>query len=80
MKSISKLVQQKFMAYLPNDLYDQRDLLIDDLSTYINIKVDPQKSGGLSSSIAEGKYDVYLVDQNGNILTDDNDERYKVSR
>ena len=63
---------------LPNDLYDQRDLLIDDLSSYINIKVDPQKSGGLSSSIAEGTYDVYLVDQKGNILTDSSGKEIKL--
>lgn len=56
-------------GYLPNDLYDQRDLLIDDLSSYINIKIEPKSSGGLSSSIAEGKFDIYLADNNGNKLS-----------
>ena len=63
---------------LPNDLYDKRDLLLDDLSTYVNINVDPQNSGGLSSSIAEGKYDVYLADQNGNILRDGSGKQIKI--
>lgn len=55
-------------GYLPNDLYDQRDVLVDELSTYMNIIVDTQPSGGLATSIAEGKYDIYLADDNGNKL------------
>ena len=59
-------------GYLPNDLYDQRDLLLDDLSSYTNISIskDPKGSGGLSLPVAEGKYDIYLADQNGNRLKD----------
>ncbi|WP_077214813.1 flagellar hook-associated protein FlgK [Bacillus dakarensis] len=57
-------------GYLPNDLYDQRDLLVDDLSSYVNIIVKPQDSGGLSVPSAVGKYDIYLADQNGIIMKD----------
>ncbi|WP_066290370.1 flagellar hook-associated protein FlgK [Bacillus sp. FJAT-29937] len=65
-------------GYLPNDLYDKRDLLIDSLSTYVNIKVDPQKSGGLASPIADGKVDIYLADNDGKILKDSNGRNIKL--
>ncbi|SDZ33377.1 flagellar hook-associated protein 1 FlgK [Evansella caseinilytica] len=50
---------------LPNDLYDQRDLLVDELSMYMNIKVEQFGSGGLSSAAAEGRYTIKLLDANG---------------
>ncbi|EWG11490.1 flagellar hook-associated protein FlgK [Cytobacillus firmus] len=65
-------------GYLPNDLYDKRDLLLDNLSKYVNINVDAKSSGGLSSAIAEGKFDIYLADDNGNILKDDNGKHIKL--
>lgn len=65
-------------GYLPNDLYDQRDVLVDELSTYLNIIVDPQPSGGLANSIAEGKYDIYLADSNGNKLLDSTSQPIKL--
>ncbi|MFE4523007.1 flagellar hook-associated protein FlgK [Cytobacillus firmus] len=65
-------------GYLPNDLYDKRDLLLDNLSKYVNINVDAKSSGGLSSAIAEGKFDIYLADHNGNILKDDNGKQIKL--
>ncbi|UII55616.1 flagellar hook-associated protein FlgK [Cytobacillus spongiae] len=65
-------------GYLPNDLYDQRDRLIDNLSSYVNVRVDAKSSGGLSSSIAEGVYDIYLADNNGNIIKDDNGKNIKL--
>jgi flagellar hook-associated protein 1 len=52
-------------GYLPNDLYDQRDLLVDRLSQIANVKVDRVGSGGQSLEIAEGKYTVKLIDDNG---------------
>ncbi|EDL63919.1 flagellar hook-associated protein FlgK [Bacillus sp. SG-1] len=48
----------------PNDLYDERDRLIDDLSKLVNIKVTNQPSGGNSSPLAEGKAVISLVDGN----------------
>ena len=50
---------------LPNDLYDERDRLVDELSQLVNIKVTPVKSGGNALEIAEGRYTIELVDNKG---------------
>ncbi|WP_243290286.1 flagellar hook-associated protein FlgK [Bacillus sp. FJAT-47783] len=55
-------------GYLPNDLYDERDRLLDQLSSFVNIKVSPIKSGGNASDIAEGKVTVELMDDSGRSL------------
>ncbi|MDL0437610.1 flagellar hook-associated protein FlgK [Niallia sp. SS-2023] len=55
-------------GYLPNDLYDQRDSLLDELSSYANIKVSYEASGGNALAQAEGKAVVTLVDDKGNAL------------
>ena len=52
-------------GYLPNDLYDQRDNLVDQLSKIVNLKVEPVRSGGQALEIAEGKYTIKLMDENG---------------
>ncbi|ENH98392.1 flagellar hook-associated protein FlgK [Gracilibacillus halophilus YIM-C55.5] len=39
---------------VPNDLYDERDRLVDDLSQYVDINVDYQESTGQPSPIAQG--------------------------
>ncbi|ASV68257.1 flagellar hook-associated protein FlgK [Cytobacillus kochii] len=52
-------------GYLPNDLYDKRDVLVDQLSGLVNIKVSATPSGGNASSQAAGKYSIELVDGNG---------------
>ena len=39
MNLMEKLVKSSQMGYIPNDLYDQRDLLVDQLSQLVNIKV-----------------------------------------
>lgn len=52
-------------GYLPNDLYDQRDILVDELSQYVNISVDRVASGGQSKAMADGKYTINLLDGNG---------------
>ncbi|MGE7622495.1 flagellar hook-associated protein FlgK [Viridibacillus sp. NPDC096237] len=41
-------------GYLPNDLYDARDNLIDKLSEYVPIEINYNKSGGNALGIAEG--------------------------
>ncbi|MBB6282011.1 flagellar hook-associated protein FlgK [Geobacillus subterraneus] len=51
-------------GYLPNDLYDERDRLVDELSTFIDIQVENRPVGGNASKAAEGMYDVYIL--NGN--------------
>jgi flagellar hook-associated protein 1 len=48
-----------------NDLYDKRDVLIDELSTMVNIKVDYEKSGGLAPQAAQGIARITLVDEQG---------------
>ena len=55
-------------GYLPNDLYDQRDNLVDQLSNLVNIKVETVGSGGQASQIASGKYTIKLIDDNGRDL------------
>ncbi|TKC17032.1 flagellar hook-associated protein FlgK [Robertmurraya kyonggiensis] len=59
-------------GYLPNDLYDQRDALVDQLSHHLDIKVEKVQSGGKPQEMAEGQYiiklngtDVNLVDTTG---------------
>ncbi|RFB11033.1 flagellar hook-associated protein FlgK [Bacillus sp. HNG] len=54
------------VGYLPNDLYDERDRLIDELSKYVEIKVHPPRSsGGDSLPVAEGILDISIVGDNG---------------
>ncbi|RFU63950.1 flagellar hook-associated protein FlgK [Peribacillus glennii] len=55
-------------GYLPNDLYDERDRLIDQLSSLVNIKVDYVKNSGNSSEIAEGKAIISMVNDNGTTI------------
>ncbi|MBS4174164.1 flagellar hook-associated protein FlgK [Bacillus sp. FJAT-49736] len=52
-------------GYLPNDLYDERDRLVDQLSSYVNIKVETTKSGGTPSPLADGIYNIKMVGANG---------------
>ncbi|WP_273124387.1 flagellar hook-associated protein FlgK [Bacillus weihaiensis] len=55
-------------GYLPNDLYDERDRLIDQLSSLANIKVSNTSSGGNPLAVAEGLSTIQLVDDSGNVL------------
>ncbi|CAM5555620.1 Flagellar hook-associated protein 1 OS=Lysinibacillus sphaericus OX=1421 GN=flgK PE=3 SV=1 [Lysinibacillus sphaericus] len=53
--SINKQVQEvEPNGHVPNDLYDARDVLIDELNSYIPVSVERVPSGGLASSVAEG--------------------------
>jgi flagellar hook-associated protein 1 len=67
-KQISELNQQiasvEPNGYLPNDLYDERDRLIDELSKLINVQVEKHQTGGNAPATAEGTYDIYFL--NGN--------------
>ncbi|MFT8319204.1 MAG: flagellar hook-associated protein FlgK [Sporolactobacillus sp.] len=56
---------QEANGLLPNALYDQRDSLVDKISTLVNIKVTTTPSGGNPSSLAEGRYNIELVDSDG---------------
>jgi flagellar hook-associated protein 1 len=57
-------------GYLPNDLYDERDVLIDKLSGIVNIKVERVKSAESSLDIAGGLTKITLLDDNGNPVID----------
>ncbi|CAG9621433.1 flagellar hook-associated protein FlgK [Sutcliffiella rhizosphaerae] len=52
-------------GYLANDLYDERDRLVDELSKLVNIKTTIVSSSGNPSSIAEGKLTIDMVDETG---------------
>ncbi|MFF2752159.1 flagellar hook-associated protein FlgK [Psychrobacillus sp. NPDC058041] len=47
-------------GYMPNDLYDARDVLIDELSQYFPIETERVKSGGNALAIAEGSLNVSI--------------------
>ncbi|RSK28624.1 flagellar hook-associated protein FlgK [Bacillus sp. HMF5848] len=55
-------------GYVPNDLYDERDRLIDQLSEFVNVNVTYEPSGGNQSPIAMGKAIVKLVNGDGTEL------------
>ncbi|MCM3029685.1 flagellar hook-associated protein FlgK [Niallia sp. MER 6] len=52
-------------GYLPNDLYDERDRLIDQLSSLVTVEVKYEKAGGNASAISEGRATISLVDKTG---------------
>lgn len=54
-------------GYLPNDLYDERDRLLDELSNLTNIEVKTVPTGGNALDIAEGMYDVSIVTSTGTV-------------
>ncbi|UOQ48308.1 flagellar hook-associated protein FlgK [Gracilibacillus caseinilyticus] len=58
-------------GYVPNDLYDERDRLVDELSSYVDIKVDYRKSSGQPSPIAQGIATITLVTDNEDVENDD---------
>ncbi|KGP91404.1 flagellar hook protein FlgK [Pontibacillus chungwhensis BH030062] len=58
-------------GYLPNDLYDERDRLVDDLTKLVDVKVTNISSGESSLDIAEGKYNIEIVGSNGQNLFKD---------
>ena len=45
---------------MPNDLYDARDMLLDELSGYFPIETSYEKSGGRALAIAEGSVTVKI--------------------
>ncbi|MFJ8234659.1 flagellar hook-associated protein FlgK [Ureibacillus sp. NPDC094379] len=47
-------------GYMPNDLYDARDQLLDELSSYFPIETSYNRSGGNALAIAEGSVTVSL--------------------
>ncbi|UOQ45726.1 flagellar hook-associated protein FlgK [Halobacillus salinarum] len=56
-------------GYVPNDLYDERDRLIDQLSGLANIDVSYEETPSSADPLAMGKATISLVDENGQALT-----------
>lgn len=54
-------------GYMPNDLYDARDVLLDELSQYFPIDIEYTKSGGNSLAIAEGSVKVSIKTKSGSV-------------
>ncbi len=53
--AINKQVQEvEPNGHVPNDLYDARDLLVDELNNYIPVSIKRVESGGNASAVAEG--------------------------
>lgn len=48
-------------GYLPNDLYDKRDKLVDELSELVDIKVTTVETSNSSLEIADGKYTIEVI-------------------
>lgn len=61
-------------GHLSNDLYDERDRLIDELSSIINIEVDYDKTGGNPSEIAKGIATIKMVTNGEPIILVDGKE------
>jgi flagellar hook-associated protein 1 len=72
LKQISELNDQikaiEPNGYLPNDLYDKRDALVDELSKFFHVQVETVPSGGNALDIAEGIYEISLVNQDGSTV------------
>jgi flagellar hook-associated protein 1 len=64
-----KIAEVEPHGYLPNDLYDERDRLLDQLSNLVNFTTTPVSSGGNALDIAEGRLTVEIVDSLGNKYT-----------
>ncbi|MBD7909602.1 flagellar hook-associated protein FlgK [Sporosarcina gallistercoris] len=47
-------------GYLPNDLYDARDVLVDKLAQFLPIETSYTKSGGNASAVAEGSMTISI--------------------
>src|SRR5699024_7175952 len=52
-------------GYVPNDLYDDRDRLIDELSDIVNINVEYEKTSENSSGIQDGIAIIELAGEDG---------------
>lgn len=63
-------------GYLPNDLYDKRDLLLDELSQIVNIQVEYHESSNSSLKIADGIASIKLVDESGKPIKSGGEDVY----
>lgn len=56
-------------GYMPNDLYDKRDVLVDKLNEYLPVNTDLVKSGGNALKIAEGSLTITYKSKDGKEIT-----------
>ncbi|WP_137791998.1 flagellar hook-associated protein FlgK [Bacillus sp. E(2018)] len=69
-QSINKQISEvEPHGYLPNTLYDERDSLVDRLSTLLNVEVTTKPSGGKPDPLAAGLYDIKMKDKDGTEFT-----------
>ncbi|MFG6495426.1 flagellar hook-associated protein FlgK [Fictibacillus sp. UD] len=69
-QSINKQISEvEPHGYLPNTLYDERDNLVDRLSTLLNVEVSTKLSSGKPDPLAAGLYDIKMKDKDGNEFT-----------
>ncbi|MCY8485442.1 flagellar hook-associated protein FlgK [Bacillus atrophaeus] len=59
-----QIAQVEPSGNLPNGLYDQRDVLLDKLSSLVDIKVSYNKSGGNALASSEGTVSIEILDKN----------------
>ena len=75
LKNINKLNEQiqsiEPHGLLANDLYDERDRLIDSLSEQVNIKVTYSESSKSALDIADGIASIELLDESGRSIGED---------
>ncbi|KXH84137.1 flagellar hook-associated protein FlgK [Sporosarcina sp. HYO08] len=62
-----QIAQVEPNGYLPNDLYDARDSLLDQLATFFPIETEKVDSGGRALNIAEGSLTVRIKTSTGAI-------------
>ena len=61
--SINRQIQEvEPNGYMPNDLYDARDVLVDQLNEYIPVSISSVSSGGNALAIAEGSLTIKFGD------------------
>lgn len=74
-----QIAQVEPNGYMPNDLYDARDMLLDELATYVPIEVSYEKSGGRALPIAEGTVTVSIKTNGTSIKVIEGKEFSKIS-
>ncbi|MER1984454.1 MAG: flagellar hook-associated protein FlgK [Solibacillus sp.] len=74
--SLNKQIQSvEPNGYMPNDLYDTRDVLVDELNSYLPVSISKIPSGGNALAIAEGGLRISFKPTNGQeiVLVDGKD-------
>ncbi|MCM3443757.1 flagellar hook-associated protein FlgK [Metabacillus halosaccharovorans] len=71
----NQIVATEVHGNLPNDLYDERDLLIDKLSELVDVKVSYKPTGGNAQAKAEGTAVIDLVGPNDTPISNLVDEK-----